>query len=485
MKKLLCLCTIFVTVLLGSPSPLLAKDSKAAALKILTEEYPPLNFSENGKITGQATEVVRELLKRTGTAGEIRMVKWEEGYKTVQKEPDTALYSTAMTPERKGLFQWVGPITALSTDFYALKESNLRVENLDDAKKIAKISTVRGYYSDQALRKEGFTNLASCTSEEEALRKMFRGEVQLFVSNNISMPAALQKVGARMDQVVRVFTLSTDLTYIAFSAATPSKVVAEWQAKLDEMKKDGTFQSIYTKWLPKETPPGQLQMMTEEYPPITFMKDGKPAGFVTEMVQEIAARRNIPANIRLTPWKNAYNMALLHPNVILFSAERTTEREKLFQWVGPVGKNSAIFYAKKGAGLRITSLDEARKLGAIATTTDWFTEQLLKKEGFTNLLSSPDPTESVKQLMRKEVQLSIFTDLTVTQIIKNAGYSMDDLEPVFTVTSTNFYIAISNGTPAAVVQDWQSTLNELKKDGTFEKIYRSYLPNIDLDDLLK
>jgi polar amino acid transport system substrate-binding protein len=228
-----------------------------------------------------------------------------------------------------------------------------------------------------------------------------------------------------------------------------------------------------------------LKMLTEEYPPVTFMKDGKVSGFVTDVVREIIARQGISDKIRLTSWDEAYNAALSNPNVVLFSTERTEKREKLFQWVGPAGKNSAIFYAKKGSGIRINSLEEARKIAAIATTTDWFTEQYLKSRGFTNLVSSPLPTTNVKQLISGEVQLSVFTDITVPEIVKNAGYRMDDLEPVFTVSNTYFYIAISLGTPFETVKKWQSALDSLKADGTFEKIYRSYIPNADLNDLLK
>jgi len=229
----------------------------------------------------------------------------------------------------------------------------------------------------------------------------------------------------------------------------------------------------------------EVQMLTEEYPPVTFMKNGKVAGFVTDVVREIIARQGIPDSIRLTSWDAAYKVALSNPNVVLFSTERTEKREKLFQWVGPVGKNSAIFYAKKGSGIRINSLEEARKMTAIATTTDWFTEQYLQGKGFTNLVSSPLPVTNVKQLMDGEVQISIFTDITIPEIVKNAGYSMDDLEPVFTVSNTYFYIAISLGTPLDTVKKWQSALDTLKADGTFEKIYRSYIPNADLNDLLK
>lgn len=228
-----------------------------------------------------------------------------------------------------------------------------------------------------------------------------------------------------------------------------------------------------------------VQMLTEEYPPVTFMKDGKVTGFVTDIVREIIARQAIPDNIRLTSWDEAYNVALNNPNVVLFSAERTEKRENLFQWVGPVGKNSAIFYAKKGSGIRINSLEEAKKVRAIATTANWFTEQYLKDKGFTNLVSSPLPITTVKQLMNGEVQISVFTDITIPEIVKAAGYSMDDLESVFTVSKTYFYIAMSRGTPVEMVKKWQSVLAGLKADGTFEKIYRHYIPNADLNDLLK
>ena len=130
-------------------------------------------------------------------------------------------------------------------------------------------------------------------------------------------------------------------------------------------------------------------------------------------------------------------------------------------------------------------MEDARKIPAIATTTNWFTEQYLKSKEFTNLISSPLPETAVKQLMNGEVQLSIFTDITVPEIVKTAGYSMDDLEPVFTVSSTYFYIAMSLGTPLEMVEKWQSGLDDLKADGTFEKIYRSYIPNADLNDILK
>ncbi len=482
MKKLTVYLVIFM---LSGYAGCFAKGINNAELTIITENYPPLNFEKNGKATGQATEVVEELLKRTRTKADIQIMPWDKGYKAVLEQPNSALFTTVMNHERKKLMQWVGPISALDTNFYSLKGSHITIKTIEDAKKIGKIATVNDYYSEQMLKKEGFTNIQSFHDEESAVRSLLKGETQLMIDDNTVMPSLLKKVGASTDSVENVFTVSTDLGYIAFSKNTSPDIISRWQKNLDDMKRDGSFDRIYAKWLPGQMPPGIFQMVTEEYPPVTFAKDINVTGFAADIVRHISTKLKVKDNIRLTSWKNAYNMTALYPNIILFSAERTPEREELFWWVGPIGKNSAILYAKKGSNIKLNNLEDAKKIKAIATTTDWFTEQYLKQNGFTNLISSKDPAENLRQLINGDVQLSIFTDLTIPDIAKNAGFSINDLEPVYTVSQTYFYIAISKDTPLSIVKAWQSALDNMKKDGAFEKIYKSYLPDADMNGLVK
>lgn len=91
--------------LAGVPS---LRAEPTTSLRLLTAENPPLNFSSSSGISGLATEVVRELARRTGTAGGITLVNWPEGYEAVSSQPDVALFSTVLTEERKDLFQWGG-----------------------------------------------------------------------------------------------------------------------------------------------------------------------------------------------------------------------------------------------------------------------------------------------------------------------------------------------------------------------------------------
>jgi len=151
-------------------------------------------------------------------------------------------------------------------------------------------------------------------------------------------------------------------------------------------------------------------------------------------------------------------------------------RENLFHWIGPIGSNDTAFYAKKGSGIQIHSIGDAKNVLKIATCSAWFSEQDLKDTGFTNLVSSPVPAENVRQLVEGEVDLSVFTDITIPEIAIQAGYSIDDLEPVFTISTGYLYVAISKTTPQSFVDLWKHTFRAMYEDGTLEKIYDKWVP---------
>jgi len=67
---------MILSVLFGFAVGAQATATETAGLKVLTAENPPLNFIKDGEITGLATEVVRELVKRTSTGENIRLVDW-------------------------------------------------------------------------------------------------------------------------------------------------------------------------------------------------------------------------------------------------------------------------------------------------------------------------------------------------------------------------------------------------------------------------
>ena len=72
MRKTLCLLLFsLILIFLGCGGNTGRHTGEPFDLTIMTEEYAPLNFTVDGELTGQTTEVVRELMRRTGTSATI------------------------------------------------------------------------------------------------------------------------------------------------------------------------------------------------------------------------------------------------------------------------------------------------------------------------------------------------------------------------------------------------------------------------------
>jgi len=215
----------------------------------------------------------------------------------------------------------------------------------------------------------------------------------------------------------------------------------------------------------------KLQIITENFAPFNFRsKEGKITGQSTEIVQEILSRLNLKIDIHLMPWNDGYELALSEPDVVLYSTFRTAEREKLFQWVGPIGSDEFLFYALEGSDLIIRSLEDAKTVTAIGVVQDDARHQLLKQNNVTNLKLYANDAECYKALVGGDVELVAGTSITMAQMARQAGVDPSDLKPVYSFKKSPLYIAFNKNTSTDIVKQWQDALDEMKRDGTFDEI---------------
>ena len=226
----------------------------ATELQLLTEENPPLNYSENGVPKGLSVDVVRGIQRRLGNTDSIKVLPWARAYRLATTEPNVALFGTARSATREDQFQWVGPLATAIASFYSKAGSGLQIASMEDAKKGSRILVVRDFYTHQMLVKLGFNNLELVSNPETMVRMAVHDRAPLMFVGNVTLPELLEKADAKRSDVELVYTVTSIQTYIAFSLGTPREVVSAWQAALDAMKRDGSYNAIYAKWLPGETP---------------------------------------------------------------------------------------------------------------------------------------------------------------------------------------------------------------------------------------
>ena len=233
MKKLaaILLAGIFVLMACAGPVP-------ADKLRVLTEEYPPYNYTdEKGVLTGSSTELVRATIGKLGLDTKIEVLPWAQAYEMVLNNPNVALYSTARTPERERSFMWAGPLGSYENWLYAKKGSSTRVNSLDEAKAVKSIAAVKDEAGQQKLAELGFINFAFTNSTVDGLKKLMAGEADLWLGTRADVELVAKKAGVDVTQLEpAVFVHKVDL-YIAFNKNMPFATVDQWQKALVSLKK--------------------------------------------------------------------------------------------------------------------------------------------------------------------------------------------------------------------------------------------------------
>ena len=455
------------------------------SMTLITEEFPPFNYTKNAQVTGATTRVVKEIARRLKIPDDIQVMPWARGYEQLGSDPNVVLFTTALTDERKSLFHWVGPLYTVRLGFYARKGSPLRIDSLDAAKKVASIATYKNDFREQILESLGFTNLDSSNSPRSNIRKLISGRADLWFFDNVGAPRVAAEAGIDPDAIQELYTCQQHFSYIAISRQTSLSVVRDWQRTLDEMKADGTFWWLTSQWLPanaimaderqtKKAKPFSLILYTEDSPPSSYVQHGDIKGLSVEIVREILRRIGQPDTISLVPWARGYNLALTEPDTALFSTSRLPQREDLFSWVGPLYRQRWGFYRKKGSGIVIKDLDAAKKVARVGTYHQDAKMQYLQAKGFDNLVPTNKNVSNAAHLMTGNIDLWVSSDLAIPYLAEQAGVPLDQLELAYAFHSIGNFIAFSKNTSGNVVRLWQAVLDEMKSDGSYRRICLKY-----------
>jgi polar amino acid transport system substrate-binding protein len=168
-------------------------------------------------------------------------------------------------------------------------------------------------------------------------------------------------------------------------------------------------------------------------------------------------------------------LARTQPNVALFSTSRLPQREKLFKWVGPLYTQRWGFYARKESNLNVQTMADAKAVARIGTYHQDAKEQYLQSIGFANLVSTNNNIGNVRHLMEGRIDLWVSSDFNMPNIVRYAGYDPEQLKLVLSFKTIGNYIVFSTMTPDHIVARWQGVLDDIRRDGTWQRHFADYL----------
>lgn len=237
MKKLLRLIFMVGIILsFGLTSNLYAMS--AADMTYMTEEYPPFNFTKDGKLQGVAVDLLKAVWSEMGVPEQkVKIYPWARAYKSALSKPGTVLFSTTRNPEREHLFKWVGPIKSNPIGVIAKKSSHIKINSFDDLKQY-KIGTIRDDFSETVLTNKGIKpNRLDRNSELSSnVMKLNAGRIDLIVNNIEGAFQIIKENGLNPDDYETVWQLSDLPLNYAFHISTPQSLIDDFQAALNKLE---------------------------------------------------------------------------------------------------------------------------------------------------------------------------------------------------------------------------------------------------------
>jgi polar amino acid transport system substrate-binding protein len=223
----------------------------------MTENYPPYNYSESEKLQGFAVDLLEAMLQKVGskkTRKDIQLLPWARGYKSLQEDQNTCLFSMTRTPARENLFKWVGPIFKKNDVLIAKKDRHIKIGSVEDVHQY-KIGTVIEDAAEQVLVEKGIPwekldRMGGTTDVIiNSIKKLDADRIDLFSYEMTVASWEMIKAAIDPSQYEPVYTLREGEVYYAFHKATPDTVIRTLQNALDELKKSGEHAKIIEPYL--------------------------------------------------------------------------------------------------------------------------------------------------------------------------------------------------------------------------------------------
>ena len=254
---------VAVACLLGLPWPAHAIGPSVELIG-LTEQLPPLNMEQDGRVSGFASELLDLIAADAGVSVRKQVLPWARAYDRALRNNDAILYSLVRTPERETLFRWIGPISPRRIVLYRWADrTDIVLKNLDDARTYRIGSTLESA-STKLLEKLGFApipahdaaggGLELGVNDEINMRKFIAKRFDLLVS--LDWAAAYNAKNAGIDPATLVPALVLDEAsayWYGLNPGTDPEVAKRLEQALAKAKADGRYQQLRQKYLLKNS----------------------------------------------------------------------------------------------------------------------------------------------------------------------------------------------------------------------------------------
>lgn len=225
----------------------------------------------------------------------------------------------------------------------------------------------------------------------------------------------------------------------------------------------------------------KVRIVTEHLPPYQFIgTNNKLTGLGVDIVKLMFAELGEQPKIELLPWARAYDLALNHRNVMIFTILRSEQRQKQFKWVGDFLVQNYYFLALKNRGdINIRNIQDVKQ-HLVGVSRDSFEHQLLLKYGFyieKNLHVNVAQLPLIEMLYAGKVDMIFGSKITLLGLIDYVKHDRSKIKLVYRINESlgHVGIAFSKLTDDKLVRKYRQAFTQITRNGSLQQTTEKWL----------
>ena len=161
----------------------------------------------------------------------------------------------------------------------------------------------------------------------------------------------------------------------------------------------------------------------------------------------------------------------------IFSTTYTVQRLQVFKFVGPVIPTRVSLIADRNS--KVDALDNLSTL-KIGTVREDVGDQLIRALGVADhaILQSHSAFNLVQMLAKGRLDAIVYAEDIARFQFARAGIDPDRYETVFVLKNSHMGYAFHNSTDPRTLEPLRKALDELRAEGTVDRIYATYMRGI-------
>lgn len=205
-----------------------------------------------------------------------------------------------------------------------------------------------------------------------------------------------------------------------------------------------------------------IEFLTENYPPLNYMKNGNLTGASVEIIDFIFEDLGLKRpKISLVPWSRGYHFVQTDKPVALMTMVRIKSREPLFQWVGPLFVSRHFLLTYNGSNIENYDIEKRFDFQIGAVRND-ISETILLESGYPKeMIYQFEDTKTLLNLLRPDrLKLISIPENSFNALSAEMALDPEKFRVLAILKTSQGYLSLSHAVPENVVLLLQRTLDK-------------------------